>query len=45
LNLVAEGIKNRVTGSTVGNVKSSRSHSIFHIKCERLKYNSFTKEH
>ena len=36
---MAEGLRNRVTSTTTGNAKSSRSHSIFHIKCERLKKN------
>ena len=37
LSCIAEGLRNRVTSSTSGNIKSSRSHSIFQIKCERLK--------
>ena len=36
INYIAEGLKNRVTCSTSGNIKSSRSHSIFHVKCEKL---------
>lgn len=36
IELVATGLKNRVTGSTHANSKSSRSHSIFQITYEKF---------
>ena len=45
ISYLAEGIKNRSTSSTSVNIKSSRSHSIFHLKYEKLVFNPDTKEH